>query len=123
MLSSLRQAESITSLFRYTVVKIPAEPALGILEKRPFQGNIKKRVVKIKKIINKECINEVRIFVNTNKGILVAFVLLSIPKHKNLRINASDVRIIVNTTNHKNLGLGTWNIKTLDITWDIIPWT
>jgi hypothetical protein len=121
MLSSLRQAKSITSLFRYIVIKIPAKPALGIFKKRPFQGNIKKRVVKIKKIINKECTNEVRIFVNTNKGILIAFVLLSIPKHKNLGINAGDVRIIVNTTNHKNLGLGTWDIKTLDITWDIIP--
>ena len=32
----LRQAEPVTTLFQRAVVEIPAKPALGVLEKRPF---------------------------------------------------------------------------------------
>ena len=42
VLSSLQQAETVTSLFQHVVVEIPAEPVLGMLKKRLFSRDVDK---------------------------------------------------------------------------------
>jgi hypothetical protein len=47
MLSApLRQAELATTLFQHVVIKIPAEPTLGVLEKRLFSVEMSKKIEK-----------------------------------------------------------------------------
>jgi hypothetical protein len=66
-----------------------------MFKKGLFLRKYRKRVVKIKKIVK------------PIRGILAASIVSLILKHENLGINTSDVCIIVNIINYKNLRLRT----------------
>jgi hypothetical protein len=46
-----------------------------VLEKGPFQGDIKKRGIKIKKIVKQGCAGGVRIVVNTKNPVIIIMTI------------------------------------------------
>jgi len=63
-----------------------------VLEKGPFQGDIEKRGVKIKKIVKQGCAGSVRIAVNIKNPVIITMTIR----------RADDVRIVDNTNDYNN---------------------